>query len=56
MMFDCSNAFLRYVRTGDVELIVRGVFAAIRDCNWNTIPFSIDVLNCSVGGFVLYQL
>ncbi len=43
MMFDCSNAFLRYVRTGDVEL-VRGVFAAIRDCNWNTIPFSIDVL------------
>ncbi len=41
MMFDSSNAFLRYVRLGDQELI-RGVFAAVRDHNWDTVPFSID--------------
>jgi D-apionolactonase len=39
MMFDRSNAFLRYIRLGDEEL-VRGVFAAVRDRDWNTVPFS----------------
>ena len=43
MMFDGSNAFLRYIRLGDHEL-VRGVFAAVRDHNWNTVPFSINDL------------
>ena len=43
MAFDASNAFLRYVRLGDQEL-VRGVIAAIRDHNWDTISFSIDEL------------
>ncbi len=43
MAFDSDNAFLRYVRLDDHE-IVRGVFAAVRDCNWDTIPFSIDPL------------
>ncbi|MEQ1831085.1 MAG: hypothetical protein ABL921_34375, partial [Pirellula sp.] len=41
MMFDSENAFLRYVRFGDLE-IVRGVFAAVRDSNWDTVPFLID--------------
>ena len=44
MMFDTEIAFLRYVRFGGQEL-VRGVFVAVRDRDWNTIPFSIDDLN-----------
>lgn len=44
MMFDTEIAFLRYVRFGGQEL-VRGVFVAVRDRDWNTIPFSIDELN-----------
>ena len=44
MMFDTDIAFLRYVRFGGQEL-VRGVFVAVRDRDWNTIPFSIDELN-----------
>ena len=44
MMFDTDIAFLRYVRFGGQEL-VRGVFMAVRDRDWNTIPFSIDDLN-----------
>jgi D-apionolactonase len=41
LMFDRSNAFLRYIRGGDEEL-VRGIFAAVRDRDWNTIAFSMD--------------
>jgi hypothetical protein len=44
MMFDTDIAFLRYVRFGGQEL-VRGVFVAVRDRDWNTIPFSIGDLN-----------
>lgn len=40
MYFDRDLAFLRHVRMGDREL-VRGVIAAIRDQDWNTIPFTI---------------
>lgn len=40
LLFDRENAFLRYVCWGDQE-IVRGIFAAVRDRNWNTIPFEI---------------
>lgn len=40
MTFDRDGAFLRHVRFGDVE-VVRGVFAAIRDQDWNTIPFTV---------------
>jgi hypothetical protein len=43
LLFDDTNGFLRFVRYGEFEL-VRGVFAAVRDRNWNTIPFSIDDL------------
>jgi hypothetical protein len=44
MLFDEPQAFLRYVRFGDRE-IIRGVFAAVRDRDWNSIPFSIDDLH-----------
>ena len=44
MMFDTKIAYLRYVRFEEQEL-VRGVFAAVRDRDWNTIPFSIDDLS-----------
>lgn len=40
MIFDRDDAFLRHIRFGDSE-ILRGVFAAIRDQDWNTIPVSI---------------
>ena len=43
MMFDTEIAMLRYVRFGGQEL-VRGVFVAVRDRDWNTIPFSLDSL------------
>lgn len=40
MVFDRENAFLRHVRFGDSE-VLRGIFAAIRDQDWDTIPFSV---------------
>lgn len=45
MLFEPELAFLRYVRLGDRE-IVRGVFAAVRDQDWNTIPFTVSDLVC----------
>ena len=36
MIFEPDLAFLRYVRFGDRE-ILRGVYSAVRDRNWNTI-------------------
>ena len=41
MVFDTETAFLRYVKLGSTEL-VRGVFAAVRDQNWDTIPFVFE--------------
>ena len=37
MLFVPHQAFLRYVRLGDHE-IIRGIYAAVRDRNWNTVP------------------
>jgi hypothetical protein len=45
MQFEPQLAFLRYVRLGDCE-IVRGIFAAVRDQDWNTIPFAVSELQC----------
>ncbi len=36
MIFEPDNGFLRYVRLGDQE-ILRGIYAAVRDHNWDTI-------------------
>lgn len=41
MVFDTETAFLRYVKLGTTELL-RGVFAAVRDQNWDTIPFEFE--------------
>ncbi|MEZ6148641.1 MAG: hypothetical protein R3C09_00845 [Pirellulaceae bacterium] len=43
MVFDSDTAFLRYVKLGKSEL-VRAVFAAVRDQNWDTIPFVFENL------------
>ncbi len=40
MLFESDNAFLRYVRLGDHE-IVRNIYAVVRDGNWNTIPWRV---------------
>ncbi len=40
MEFDVQNAFLRYVRFDRFE-ILRGIFAAVRDQDWNTIPTTV---------------
>lgn len=40
MVFEPAHAMLRYVRLRNIEL-VRGIFAAVRDQDWNTIPFSV---------------
>jgi len=44
LMFDRSNAFLRYIRIGNEEF-VRGIFGAVRDRDWNTIPFAMEELD-----------
>lgn len=47
MIFEPDNAFLRYVRLGDHE-IVRNVYAVVRDQNWNTIPWNVSNLKADV--------
>ena len=39
---------LRYVRTGDVEL-VRRIYVAVRDRNWNTIPGVVSEVELEAG-------
>lgn len=46
MVFDTSTAFLRQVRWGEHE-VVRAIFGAVRDRNWDTIGHSIDDLQVS---------
>src|SRR5258705_11184315 len=43
MLFKPDNAFLRYVRLGDHE-IVRKIYAVVRDQNWNTIAWTVSSL------------
>ena len=54
MLFEPDGAFLRYVRLGGTE-ILRGVYAAVRDHNWDTIPPRLGDfhLERSVTGFRL---
>lgn len=40
-LFDPQLAFLRHVRLGKTE-VIRGIYAAIRDQDWNSIPFVIN--------------
>lgn len=41
MAFEPSQAFLRYIRLGDQE-ILRGIYAAVRDHNWDTISPNVS--------------
>jgi len=43
MSFDPNLAFLRYVRLADRE-VLRGVYAVVRDRNWDTIPSEVSNL------------
>jgi hypothetical protein len=43
MLFEPDNAFLRYIRLGDHE-VVRNVYAVVRDQNWNTIAWKVSNL------------
>jgi hypothetical protein len=43
MSFEPDNAFLRYIRLGDHE-IVRNIYAVVRDQNWNTIAWKVSNL------------
>lgn len=47
MIFEPDNAFLRYVRLGDHE-IVRSIYAVVRDQNWNTIAWKVSNLKTDV--------
>jgi len=43
MIFEPDNAFLRYIRLGDHE-IIRNIYAVVRDQNWNTIAWKVTNL------------
>ncbi len=47
MIFEPDNAFLRYIRLGDHEM-VRNIYAVVRDQNWNTIPWQVRNLKADV--------
>lgn len=52
MTFDPQNAFLRYIRYGDRE-VLRGVYVGVRDHNWDTILPAVSnvALEQTSGGF-----
>lgn len=43
LVFEPDNAFVRYIRLGDREL-VRSIYAVVRDGNWNTTPWQVQNL------------
>src|ERR1700722_17150219 len=53
-IFETDTGFLRKIVRGETE-IVRAIYAAVRDENWNTIEPSIDVRNVHVklNGFLV---
>jgi hypothetical protein len=52
--FDPEIGFIRYVRLGDRE-VLRGIYAAVRDSTWLTVPASIGNVEVAdrSGGFTL---
>jgi D-apionolactonase len=49
MLFETRNAFLRYIRLGDRE-VLRGIYVAVRDQNWGTVAPRIFNLRSEVSG------
>lgn len=41
LFFDPETASLRYLKAGGAE-VLRGVYAAVRDENWGTVPFTLE--------------
>lgn len=48
MVFEPEGTFLRYIRLGDRE-VLRGVYVAIRDRNWGTVPPKVSNLRVEKG-------
>jgi D-apionolactonase len=46
LMFEPSTGFVRYVRHGTSE-VLRGIYAAVRDHNWDTVPAVLTDLRVS---------
>ncbi|MEX2186990.1 MAG: hypothetical protein WD875_09365 [Pirellulales bacterium] len=49
MLFDADNAFLRYVKVGEHE-VLRGVYAPIRDGAWGTVRPNVSNVQVDNGG------
>ena len=49
MTFETKNAFLRYIRLADRE-ILRGVYVAVRDRNWGTVTPRVFNLKTEING------
>jgi hypothetical protein len=49
MIFETRNAFLRYIRLDDRE-ILRGIYVAVRDRNWGTVAPKIFNLKTEIDG------
>lgn len=48
LLFEPDTGFLRQIRIGDHE-VVRAIYAAVRDRNWDTIPVQISNLASETG-------
>jgi len=47
MLFDPATAFLRRICRGDTE-VLRGIYAAVRDRNWGTVPPAVTLIESQV--------
>lgn len=48
MHFEPDSGFLRYIRLGDRE-VLRGIYAAVRDANWGTVPPELSDIRLQTG-------
>lgn len=54
MLFEPESAFVRRICLGELE-VLRGIYLAVRDRNWGTVPMRVDSLKQDIGsnGFEL---
>jgi D-apionolactonase len=48
MLYDPASGFVRHLHIGDCE-ILRGIYAAVRDQNWGTVPGAVRELHREIG-------
>jgi D-apionolactonase len=48
MLFDPADGFLRRIRLGERE-VLRGIYGAVRDHNWGTVPAELHLESSRVG-------